>query len=60
MEGYGAYSMEGIVNEVCTIVADSESYRTLAKKHFLEEAKLKYHDTVIYDYFKSNFPELFD
>ena len=60
MEGYGPYNMEDIVNEVCTIVADSESYRTLAKKHFLEQAKLKYHDTVIYDYFKANFPELFD
>ena len=60
MEGYGPYNMEAIVNEVCTIVADSESYRTLAKKHFLQKAELKYHDTVIYDYFKSNFPELFD
>ena len=60
MEGYGPYNMEGIVNEVCTIVADSESYRTLAKKHFLEKAELKYHDTVVYDYFKSNFPELFE
>ena len=51
--------MEEIVNEVCKIVADSESYRTLAKKYFLEKANLKYHDTVIYEYFKSNFPELF-
>ena len=59
LEGYGPYVMEEIVNEVCTIVADSESYRTLAKKHFLEQAKLKYFDTVIYNYFKSNFPELF-
>ena len=59
LDNYGPYVMEEIVNEVCTIVADSESYRTLAKKHFLEKANLKYHDEVIYKYFKSNFPELF-
>ena len=59
LENYGPNKMEEIVNEVCKIVADSESYRTLAKKYFLEKANLKYHDTVIYEYFKSNFPELF-
>lgn len=59
LDDYGPAAMEEIVNEVCTIVADSDSYRTLAKKSFLEQANLKYHDQVIYDYFKSNFPELF-
>lgn len=53
-------TMEEYVNQVLKIVGAGESYSTLSKKHWLEEMNLKYHDTVVYDYFKANFPELFD
>ncbi|MCQ2776568.1 MAG: hypothetical protein MJ217_02470 [Bacilli bacterium] len=59
-DGYGPAAMEEIVNEVVKIVSDSEAYKTLSKKHWLEKAELKYHDQVIYDYFKANFPDLFE
>ena len=64
-ENYGAgkesYAvLENYVNEIVQIVADSDTYKTLSKKHWVEKMELKYHDQVIYDYFKSNFPELFD
>lgn len=52
--------MEETVNDVVKVVADNDSYETLAKKHWLEEMEIKYHDTVVYEYFKSNFPELFE
>ena len=52
--------METIINEVVSLVADSESYKTLSNKHWLEESGLVYHDTTVYDYFKSNYPELFE
>ena len=56
----GSAIMEEIVNEVASLVADSESYKTLSNKHWLEESGLVYHDTVVYDYFKANYPDLFE
>lgn len=56
----GSEKMEEIINEVVSLVADNESYKTLSNKHWLEESGLVYHDTTVYDYFKSNYPELFE
>lgn len=52
--------MEDIVNEICEKVAKKDTYKTLSTKHWLEDALLKYHDQKVYDYFKSNYPELFE
>ena len=49
-----------IINEVARVVASKDTYQTLSTKHWLEKAAIKYHDTKIYDYFKDNYPELFD
>ena len=57
---YDADKKEEIINEVCRIVASNDTYQNLSTKHWLEEAEIKYHDTKIYDYFKTNYPELFD
>ena len=64
-ENYGAgkesYAvLENYVNEIVEIVADNDTYKTLSKKHWVEKMELQYHDQVVYDYFKSNFPDLFD
>ena len=53
-------TLETYINEIVQIVADNDTYKTLSKKHWLEEMDLKFHDTTVYDYFKSNFPELFE
>lgn len=53
-------TLETYINEIVQLVADNDTYKTLSKKHWLEEMNLKYHDQVVYDYFKSNFPELFE
>lgn len=53
-------TIENYINEIVQIVGDNDTYKTLSKKHWLEEMNLKYHDQVVYDYFKSNFPELFE
>jgi hypothetical protein len=53
-------TLETYINEIVQLVADNDSYKTLSKKHWLEEMNIKYHDQKIYDYFKSNFPELFE
>ena len=59
-ETRGLKVMEDFVNEICEIVAKNDTYKTLSTKHWLEEALLKYHDQVVYDYFKKNYPELFE
>ena len=65
-EEYNGASSEKIIdiekkiNEIVEIVGNNESYKTLSKKHWLEEMNLKYHDQVVYTYFKTNFPELFE
>ena len=52
--------LETYINEIVQLVADSETYKTLSKKHWIEKMDLKFHDQKVYDYFKSNFPDLFD
>ena len=53
-------TLENYINEIVQIVADNDTYKTLSKKHWVEKMELQYHDQVVYDYFKSNFPDLFD
>ena len=53
-------TLETYINEIVQIVANNDTYKNLSKKHWLEEMNLKYHDTVVYEYFKTNYPELFD
>ena len=56
---YTVEEKEEILNEVCRIVASNDTYQTLSTKHWLEQAAIQYHDTTVYDYFKTNYPELF-
>ena len=53
-------TIENYINEIVQIVGDNDTYKTLSKKHWLEEMNIKYHDQVVYDYFKTNFPDLFE
>lgn len=55
----GASVMEDIINNVSEIVSKDESYSTLATKKYLKEMVISYHDQSVYDYFYSNYPELF-
>ena len=52
--------LEEYINEIVQLVANNDTYKTLSKKHWIAEMNLKYHDQVVYDYFKGNFPELFE
>ena len=57
---YDSTVKEEIINEVAKVISADDSYKTLSTKHWLENCALKYHDTVVYDYFKTNYPELFE
>ena len=52
--------LETYINEIVQIVADNDTYQTLSKKHWIEKMNLKFHDTVVYDYFKETFPDIFE
>ena len=51
--------MQEIVSEVLKIVSKGETYSSLATKKYLKDMSIQYHDQDVYDYFKSNYPELF-
>ena len=57
---YDDATLEETINEVAKIVATGSNYEADAKEHYLKEMALKYFDTEVYDYFKENFPDLFD
>lgn len=52
--------MDEVIDEIAKVVGASGSYATLSRNHWLEKMDLKYHDQAIYDYFKTNYPDLFD
>lgn len=56
----GKKVMESIINSVNELVAAGESYSSLATKKYLEALEIQYHDQSVYDYFKTNYPELFE
>ena len=49
-----------VISEVTTKVAETGSYASLSKEYWLEKMDIVYHDQSVYDYFKSNYPDLFD
>ena len=49
-----------IVWRIAGMIASGDSYVKAARQKVLEAANLKYHDQDVYDYFESNFPDLFD
>lgn len=52
--------MDEVIDEVAKIVGETGSYATLSKNHWLEKMDLSYYDQKVYDYFKSNYPDLFE
>lgn len=46
--------------DVASLLSSNDTNITLSKKHWLEKCEITYHDQSVYDYFQSNFPELFE
>lgn len=49
-----------IANEVAKLYASKDVYKNDAYSKYIESSNIIYYDQVIYDYFKTTFPELFD
>ncbi|MCR5309731.1 MAG: hypothetical protein K6E21_06475 [Bacilli bacterium] len=46
--------------DVASLLSTSDTNITLSKEHWLEKCDISFHDQSVYDYFKSNFPDLFE
>lgn len=46
--------------DVASLLSSNDTNITLSKKHWLEKCDISFHDQSVYDYFSSNFPELFE
>ena len=57
---YDVDTKASIARSVTKVVGESSTYGTLAKEHWLKKMELEYHDQKVYDYFKENYPKLFD
>ena len=53
-------SQNEIVWVVSDMIAGSDTYVKAARQEVIENAKISYHDQTVYDYFKTNFPDLFE
>ena len=56
----GQEFMDKVIDEIAKIVGSTGSYSSLSKNHWLEKMDLSYYDQEVYDYFKSNYPDLFE
>ena len=52
--------LNSTIEAISKKVAETGSYGSLSKEYWLEKMSLTYHDQKVYDYFKSNYPDLFD
>lgn len=56
----GFEKMETIAHDVAKEIAKNDSYVTLSTQYWLKAASIAYHDDTIYEYFETNYPELFE
>ena len=51
---------EEVVNEMTTKYASRDTYKEKALVHYLKEANILFHDTAVYKYFKTTYPDVWD
>ena len=56
----GVSFLNSVIDEISKKVAETGSYASLSKEYWLKKMDIKYHDQKVYDYFKENYPDLFD
>lgn len=57
---YPTLEREDIAKEVTHVLSAKDSYINNAYESYIKLYSVMYHDTTIYDYFKEQFPDLFD
>ena len=56
----GVDFLNSTVEAISQKVAETGSYGSLSKEYWLKKMSLTYHDQKVYDYFKDNYPDLFN
>lgn len=49
-----------VINEMAKAYATRDTYKEKAIVHYLEEANIMFHDTELFEYFKSTYPDVWD
>lgn len=57
---YSPEKAEEVAYEICNLLADNGTTKSNAMEFFLEESEILYHDDKILEYFKENYPNLFE
>ncbi len=52
--------LNSVIEAISKKVAETGSYASLSKEYWLKKMSLTYHDQKVYDYFKNNYPDLFE
>lgn len=60
VETRGQTFLDTVIDEITKVLGSTGNYATVSKNHWLEKMDLKFHDQEVYDYFKTNYPDLFD
>ncbi|MBE6126795.1 MAG: hypothetical protein E7182_02310 [Erysipelotrichaceae bacterium] len=56
----GKENQNEIVWRITGLISGSDDYSKAARQEIIENANIVYHDQNVYDYFSTNFPDLFD
>lgn len=51
---------EQVSRQIAYSLSSSETYKNTANQYYVDQMALIYHDTYVYNYFKTTFPDLFD
>lgn len=51
---------ERIARKVAYSLASIDTWKSDAKRYYVQQMAVMYHDDYVYEYFKSQFPDLFD
>lgn len=57
---YGDEKAQIVARSIAATLSSSDTYKKDSNKYFVDQMAVTYHDTYVYSYFKTTFPDLFD
>jgi hypothetical protein len=57
---YGDEKAQIFARSIAATLSSSDTYKKDSNKYFVDQMAIAYHDTYVYNYFKTTFPDLFD
>jgi len=60
LDSRGAAFLNEVIDEAAKVLGETGNYASVSKEYWLKKMDIKYHDQVVYEYLKENYPDLFD